>query len=148
MCLQITHHTLRCDVRPVITLPTSPPREVVNPFQVPKACHCPSTDPAPQTILKCLHHGCCTLSSRFFPCGCGNIITYHNYIQRPASVEEGEGEGETERAAAAAAVPWRHIRTIDEDQQLAEAQAGNPQYHHPQASEELRIARRGMRWVG
>ncbi|KAI0593570.1 hypothetical protein F4775DRAFT_607575 [Biscogniauxia sp. FL1348] len=132
MCLKIITHSLVCDSRPVMPHPTEPSELVVDPFTNPEACYCSSTSSG------CTAHGCCQVTTRTFPCGCDIIVSYHRYTpSKPpcaftmqAAVKPGPGV-------------WRHLLSIDDV--LARA---SPQQTEHLPSEELRIARRGMKFKG
>ncbi|KAI1636873.1 hypothetical protein F4809DRAFT_641115 [Biscogniauxia mediterranea] len=133
MCLKIITHSLACDIRPVMPHPTKPSEFVVDPFSSPEDCCCCSSKSS-----GCAAHGCCQVTSRTFPCDCGNIVSYHRYTpSKPpcaftmqATVKPGPGV-------------WRHLLSIDDV--LARA---SPQQMEHLPSEELRIARRGMKFKG
>ncbi|KAI1503446.1 hypothetical protein F5X99DRAFT_407030 [Biscogniauxia marginata] len=132
MCLKIVTHTLACDVRPIMPHPLEPLELVVDPFAVPDGCCCSPESPS------CTTHGCCQITTRTFPCDCGNIVSYHRYMpsKQPSAFT-------MQKAVKPSPGVWRYLPSIDDV--LA---AANPQQGGHLPSEELRIARRGMKFKG
>ncbi|KAI5917331.1 hypothetical protein F4810DRAFT_716554 [Camillea tinctor] len=132
MCLKIITHLLTCDLRPVMPHPTEPSQLVVDPFSNPEACHCSSERSG------CSAHGCCQVTTRTFPCGCGNAVSYHRYTpSKPPCAFTMQVTAKPDPGV------WRHLLSIDDV--LARA---SPQATEYLPSEELRIARRGMKYKG
>ncbi|CAJ2505744.1 Uu.00g131380.m01.CDS01, partial [Anthostomella pinea] len=135
MCLNIVTHTLVCDVRPVMPHPLTPSTIVIDPFTAPQGTCCDFTS-APSDPSRCPVHGCCEVAVRSFPCDCGSIVEYHRYERAAPS-----SETTTQSAPGPRQEVWREIQSLDE------VLTGSAK-DYPLASEEVRIARRGMRFRG
>ncbi|KAI1361362.1 hypothetical protein F5Y08DRAFT_347999 [Xylaria arbuscula] len=132
MCLKIVNHTMLCDVRPVTRHPSNPDAYIVDPFTIPQAKCCTVGTPNTSNNLPCPTHGCCQITVRSFPCGCGNTVGYHRYTPaRPPSAYT------IETAKIPTPGVWRKLQSLDD----IPSAGVNAQ---PAPSEELQIARRGF----
>ncbi|KAH9890214.1 hypothetical protein F4778DRAFT_796476 [Xylariomycetidae sp. FL2044] len=171
MCLKIITHTLKCDIRPLMPHLVDPSIPVIDLFTAPHA-KCPCLPPHPHDddecheghettfqpdddrITRCDNHGCCQPDARAFPCGCGTFVEYHRYKPSSANTAttpvtkfpiHGGGACRTTVRVAPEGLKsgvWRDIASMDE------VLAASGPLSYPLPSEELRIARRGLRVRG
>ncbi|KAI1270047.1 hypothetical protein F5Y18DRAFT_434470 [Xylariaceae sp. FL1019] len=134
MCLKIITHTMRCDVRPIMQHPLRPNAWIVDPFALPQTPCCKS-EKEPTGML-CPTHGCCQLSVRTFPCGCGNSVGYHRYepSQTPAAFAANDVE-------IPEAGTWRKLQCLDNVH-------WEKNHGKRASSEQLDIAQRGEAFFG
>lgn len=80
MCYHVYTHTLRCDVRPVLS---NGKTALVDPYAIPRRCRC-RHERQVWSRHHCRDHGCCSLSVRRYTCesSCRTSIVYHVYIPR------------------------------------------------------------------
>lgn len=97
MCYQVTTHSLRCDVRPLIS---DGARDIVSGYSDPLPCHCPP-NPAVARWLRCLDHGCCRTITRLRRCNdtkpCPHPTPFHFY----------------EQVTRASTTPWPDLPILD-----------------------------------
>ncbi|KAI0870856.1 hypothetical protein GGS24DRAFT_510453 [Hypoxylon argillaceum] len=114
--------------------PSNPTSHIVDPFSVLWDKGCAATISKPSGSLQCPVHDCCHISTRTFPCGCGNVVGYHRYL--PAKVPSAY-------TIDAAQLPspgvWRILQSLDDLSFATQAQ--------PAPSEELQIARLGLQYA-
>lgn len=84
MCLYIITHTMVCDVRPAMYHPDKPSTHVVNPFKLLEDTCRHATIAKPGKGNVCVVHGCCRITTRSYPCGCGKTVRFNLY--QPAKI--------------------------------------------------------------
>ncbi|KAL2106773.1 hypothetical protein VUR80DRAFT_6228 [Thermomyces stellatus] len=87
MCYKVITHSLRCDVRPLIS---DGDRDIVSGYSDPVSCAC-TPNPAIVPWLQCPDHGCCRTISRLRRCTninpCKNPRPFHLYEQAHTSTD-------------------------------------------------------------
>ncbi|KAL2759987.1 hypothetical protein ACRALDRAFT_1079105 [Sodiomyces alcalophilus JCM 7366] len=106
MCYRVYIHTLKCDVRPVLSDGRNP---LIDPYAPPSTCSCPP-DQTLSSRLRCRHHGCCLLSAKTYECPkeCRHMALYHVYIPRRPKRGVHFSRGPDEHSAS-----WRDIPVFD-----------------------------------
>lgn len=91
MCYKIVCHTLRCDVRPLVSVSDDVAKPLVDPYAAPNPCDCEHPDPKIQPRLRCdFGHNCCFMTAKHVSCrkeDCGQVVTFHKYTRPDISRE-------------------------------------------------------------
>ena len=86
MCYKVIFHSLRCDVRPVISCGGL--KDIVSSYTPPIPCSC-EPDPSIVPWLRCADHGCCRITTRLDRCDAPNPCPvprpYHIYERAESS---------------------------------------------------------------
>ncbi|KAI0146157.1 hypothetical protein GGR57DRAFT_506679 [Xylariaceae sp. FL1272] len=114
--------------------PLRPDTWVVDPFALPQTSCCKSEKES--TALGCPTHGCCQVSVRTFPCGCGNSVGYHRYApsQTPSAFT-------TNKVDVPEAGTWRKLPSLNNVH-------WEKTHGKEVPSEQLDIAQRGVAFFG
>lgn len=92
MCYRIITHTLRCDVRPTISVKI----DLVDPLAEPARCNCSANNEV-KPWLRCDEHGCCMITAKMAWCpdseNCTVTLDYHRYHQAPCNVRSSWNAG-------------------------------------------------------
>lgn len=117
MCYRIVIHSMRCDVRPLLS---DGDRIYVDAYAKPLECDC-KQEKQIRPWLRCEEHGCCMRTAKMYRCGSGDDavacgqepLEYHEYEQAHIRTFE-KDEEHFFGLAAKKRHPWADIPAVDD----------------------------------